>query len=433
MLRRSTLAVCILALVAGTLAGPALAQAPIAPTHTGETGLFGLVAGQNLPRGAWSFGLYYNNFDRVLEVGGREVDLDWHRLSASLGYGLTRRFELSVMAPYDSFDFDGDFGDDPDGFGQMRLAAKWLLAGGETGGTALDVFLLAPTGDEDLGADETGFGATLAWNNDRWFANLGYVDRGDPDELERQEEVRAGVGYALPIHDRFFWLTELVGTVFTGDGESFDDSLDLVTGARLYFGAGDAWAWNFALRTDLLQFDDVDEHCPIGGLIGLTYAPRLAAFAPPAPEPERAPPPPEPAPEPEPAPAPTPEPAPTPAAPEPPPPPPEERVTVPFDRGARVNNIAKARLDEVALRMKQDPELEALVIGYTDSTGSAEANRRVSEARAEAVRAYLVERHGIDPRRIDTEGRGPAEPVASNDTAAGRRQNRRAVIVLRVE
>ena len=105
----------------------------------------------------------------------------------------------------------------------------------------------------------------------------------------------------------------------------------------------------------------------------------------------------------------------------------------PFDSGARLNNICKARLDEVALRMRQDPELDAHVIGYTDSTGSADANQRLSVQRADAVKQYIVSRHGIDASRITTEGAGSADPVASNDTEEGRRQNRRAVVILRVQ
>lgn len=72
---------------------------------------------------------------------------------------------------------------------------------------------------------------------------------------------------------------------------------------------------------------------------------------------------------------------------------------------ARVNNICKAKLDEVALRMKQDPDSTAQVTGYADSsTGTADANQRLAEQRAEAVKSYLVTRHGIDPSRITTEG-----------------------------
>jgi outer membrane protein OmpA-like peptidoglycan-associated protein len=98
---------------------------------------------------------------------------------------------------------------------------------------------------------------------------------------------------------------------------------------------------------------------------------------------------------------------------------------------ARVDNRCKATLDEVALRMKSEAEWRSLVIGYTDSSGSAAANQKMSERRAQAVKDYLVTRHGIDPSRITVEGRGSADPVGDNTTAAGRAENRRAEIILR--
>ncbi len=105
-----------------------------------------------------------------------------------------------------------------------------------------------------------------------------------------------------------------------------------------------------------------------------------------------------------------------------------------FDsNSARVSNIAKAKLAEVALKLKQDSELRADVLGYSDSQGSSAVNDRLSAQRAEAVKAYLVERHEIDPSRTTVEGRGPGVPVASNATAAGRAAIRRAVIILRNE
>lgn len=105
-----------------------------------------------------------------------------------------------------------------------------------------------------------------------------------------------------------------------------------------------------------------------------------------------------------------------------------------FDAGsARLSNIAKAKLDEVALKMKEDTDARALVIGYTDDRGSDAANQRMSERRAQAVKDYLVQRHGIDGSRITTEGRGSADPVASNETAEGRAQNRRAVVIITFE
>lgn len=100
-------------------------------------------------------------------------------------------------------------------------------------------------------------------------------------------------------------------------------------------------------------------------------------------------------------------------------------MTVNFTPGsARLSNIAKAKLDEVALQMKQDPSLRAQVIGYTDKTGSATAQQKISEQRAQAVKNYLVTRHGIDPSRITTEGRGAAEATGNGA------DDRKAVVIL---
>ncbi|MFP5245545.1 MAG: OmpA family protein, partial [Thermoanaerobaculia bacterium] len=85
---------------------------------------------------------------------------------------------------------------------------------------------------------------------------------------------------------------------------------------------------------------------------------------------------------------------------------------------------------EVALRMKQEPSATALVIGYTDDRENTGPNRDLDRRRAEAVRDYLVTRHGIDPSRITVEGRGTQDPVGDNTTAEGRLRNRRVVIRL---
>ena len=97
---------------------------------------------------------------------------------------------------------------------------------------------------------------------------------------------------------------------------------------------------------------------------------------------------------------------------------------------ARLTNIAKAILDDIALRMKQEPSSTALVIGYTDNREKTGSNSDLDRRRAEAVRDYLVSRHGIDASRITVEGRDAREPVADNSTAEGRLRNRRVVIQL---
>jgi outer membrane protein OmpA-like peptidoglycan-associated protein len=70
------------------------------------------------------------------------------------------------------------------------------------------------------------------------------------------------------------------------------------------------------------------------------------------------------------------------------------------------------------------------VQGHTDSQGSAESNLWLSQRRAEAVRDYLIRVHGISPDRLTARGYGESEPIASNDTEAGRAQNRRVELVV---
>ena len=83
-----------------------------AASVTGETGLFTLLTGDTLPRGGWSFGLYYNNWDHIVDLPGafrrntdKDLAFDQHQVSVSLGYGLTDRWEFSVMAPWEKYRF----------------------------------------------------------------------------------------------------------------------------------------------------------------------------------------------------------------------------------------------------------------------------------------------------------------------------------------
>ncbi len=69
------------------------------------------------------------------------------------------------------------------------------------------------------------------------------------------------------------------------------------------------------------------------------------------------------------------------------------------------------------------------VVGYTDSIGTQKYNQKLSLQRAEAVKAYLVSK-GVPAYKIEAEGRGEKDPVASNKTKAGRAQNRRAEIII---
>jgi hypothetical protein len=93
-----------------------------------------------------------------------------------------------------------------------------------------------------------------------------------------------------------------------------------------------------------------------------------------------------------------------------------------------VDNRCKAVLDDVALRMRQDPRATAEIVGHTDATGSDETNLATSQARADAARTYLVETHGIEAARLTSAGVGSAQPMADNDTPEGQLRNRRVTI-----
>jgi outer membrane protein OmpA-like peptidoglycan-associated protein len=101
-----------------------------------------------------------------------------------------------------------------------------------------------------------------------------------------------------------------------------------------------------------------------------------------------------------------------------------------FDVGqAKLKPGGRRAITGLARFMRKYPERRIVIEGFTDSTGSPEANRRLSERRAEAVRAALV-RSGIAPNRIVARGLGSEYPVASNDDRAGRSLNRRVEILL---
>lgn len=113
-----------------------------------------------------------------------------------------------------------------------------------------------------------------------------------------------------------------------------------------------------------------------------------------------------------------------------------EGIKVTFDSGilfdfdsAALRSNARSSLSDFAGSMQEYPETKILIVGHTDSKGSESYNQQLSEDRAESAAEHLIEQ-GLNPSRLTTIGKGETEPVATNDTEAGRQQNRRVEVAI---
>lgn len=111
-------------------------------------------------------------------------------------------------------------------------------------------------------------------------------------------------------------------------------------------------------------------------------------------------------------------------------------IKVTFDGGilfatgkSTLSQKAKTSLNEFALSLKENPQTNVQIYGHTDNTGSREVNERLSKERAAVVKNYLGDA-GVALTRLTSDGFAYDYPVASNDTEAGRAQNRRVEIYI---
>lgn len=105
-------------------------------------------------------------------------------------------------------------------------------------------------------------------------------------------------------------------------------------------------------------------------------------------------------------------------------------LDLPFETGSAVLKPgASTRLDQVVETLRSRPREQVVIRGFTDNVGDEDYNLRLSQQRAEAVRAYLASR-GIPADRVLAQGLGENLPIASNNTPTGRAQNRRVEVQL---
>ncbi len=113
-----------------------------------------------------------------------------------------------------------------------------------------------------------------------------------------------------------------------------------------------------------------------------------------------------------------------------------EGIAVTFDSGllfdfnsATLRSEARENLRNLAASLAKNPGEDVLIVGHTDSVGTDSYNLDLSRRRAEAAASYIAT-VGVDRSRIGTKGMGENDPLASNDTDAGRQQNRRVEVAI---
>lgn len=440
----------LLALAVALLAASPL-SAQVAPSLTGETGLFHIYDAQTVPHGRFAFSLFYSMYDRtaapvpgLATLPDDPLRYSTDKFGLSIAFGLLPNWEASFTAgqrAYSASDWlwAGNIGGqdrygkvDHDETDKFRLGTKVLLNPRDPLKVAAFAAVYIPTQNssdpEAMSSYRTdwewGFSGTYGVFTGQfsylWTADWGVI--GQEYDIANEMTFSAGVGIPL-VPDTLKGIAEIHRTMYDGGTTKPPDFTDAVLGARLGFGDFVASAGVRANVDRWVKYGNSPSN--IGGILQVSWAPQ-----PPKPEaPKAAPSPHEPPPaEPVPAPPPAPviEPAPAPVVEAPPAPKPETSTTdeILFDAGkSRLTNIAKAILDGVALRLKNNLSATCTIVGHADPKEKGDV-AALSAARAEAAKDYLVKRHGIDASRIQATSKGTG--AAGDDPT----RNRRAVVTV---
>jgi len=438
------------------LATPLAAQ--MAPSVSGETGLFQVTNADMLPQGRFSLGLSWGLWNRTAAsvpyaatLSDDPLRYDVQRIGMSVAYGLLPRWEASLSTGsnrYSASDYNwqglvnghyryGSFTHSE--MDKVRLGTKILLNTQDPVLVVLFGGLALPTQSKNdvnaLGTYRADYDLGLSFNvgwvtfqtayqlNGKLGTPTAFPNVGDTG-YDISNTWTSAVAVAVPVIPNVFKAIGEINRVHYDGGDTQPPDFSEVTlGGRFAFGDSGFTA-SGAVRVNIDRWAKYGSSpSSIGGLVQVAYLPPPAVRERPrAALPREAEPPPatEPVP-----PPPAPVLAPVTAA-EPPAARPSTSTTdeILYDAAkSRLTNIAKAILDGVALRLKNNLAATCTVSASTDAKEKGGDHAALAKARAEAARDYLMKRHGIDGSRIATEVKGDAD---STDAT----RNRRAVVTV---
>ena len=436
------------------LATPLAAQ--MAPSVSGETGLFEVTNADMLPQGRFSLGLSWGLWNRTAAsvpyaatLSDDPLRYDVQRIGMSVAYGLLPRWEASLSTGsnrYSASDYNwqglvnghyryGSFTHSE--MDKVRLGTKILLNTQDPVLVVLFGGIALPTQSKNdvnaLGTYRADYDFGLSFNvgwvtfqsayqlNGKLGTPTAFPNVGDTG-YDISNTWTSAVAVAVPVIPNVFKAIGEINRVHYDGGDTQPPDFSEVTlGGRFAFG-NSGFTASGAVRVNIDRWAKYgNSPSSIGGLVQVAYLPppavreRPRAALPREPEPAET----EPVP---PAPAPVMIPAAEPA----PAVRPSTSTTdeILYDAAkSRLTNIAKAILDGVALRLKNNLAATCTVSASTDVKEKGGDHAALAKARAEAARDYLMKRHGIDGSRIATEVKGDAD---STDAM----RNRRAVVTV---
>lgn len=438
------------------LATPLAAQ--MAPSVSGATGLFEVTNADMLPQGHFSLGLSWGLWNRTAAsvpyaatLSDDPLRYDVQRIGMSVAYGLLPRWEASLSTGsnrYSASDHNwqglvnghyryGSFTHSE--MDKVRLGTKILLNTQDPVLVALFGGIAFPTQSKNdvnaLGTYRADYDLGLSFNvgwvtfqsayqlNGKLGTPTAFPNVGDTG-YDISNTWTSALAVAVPVIPNVFKAIGEINRVHYDGGDTQPPDFSEVTlGGRFAFGHS-GFSASGAVRVNIDRWAKYgNSPSSIGGLVQVAYLPqpvvreRPRAALPREPEPaETEPVPPPPAPAPVMIPAAEPAPAVRPST--------STTDEILYDAAkSRLTNIAKAILDGVALRLKNNLAATCTVSASTDAKEKGGDHAALAKARAEAARDYLMKRHGIDGSRIATEVKGDAD-------SADATRNRRAVVTV---